>query len=91
MQDESNHVPISTDRKVELLAAVVLHVLVSATPNALTLAQIAIECERDPNEPAEREEVEAALNVLVADGLADQKNKRLSATRPAMRAADLSF
>ncbi|MGH2878182.1 MAG: hypothetical protein ACRDK4_01045 [Solirubrobacteraceae bacterium] len=85
----------------DLLAAVVLHTLVSGGPgrgidpgartNGLTLAQVARACERDPARPDEAREVQAALDILVADDLATREGKRYRPTRAAIRAAELSF
>jgi len=83
----------------DLLAAVVLHTLVGAgdecglgrSAPALTLAQIALACERDPAAPAELAEVGHALGVLLAADLARPEGDRYRATRAAVRAAELSF
>ncbi|MGA9285046.1 MAG: hypothetical protein WBV85_06345 [Solirubrobacteraceae bacterium] len=53
---------------IDLLAAVVLHVLVAES--ARTFEPICRSVQRYPNKPDERSEVEQALAVLVADGLA---------------------
>ncbi len=57
----------------------------------MSLADIAVACERDPADPAERREIEAALEILLADELASRHGARWRATRPAIRAAELSF
>jgi hypothetical protein len=76
--------------KLDLLAAVVLHTLVSANPGVLSVEEVARECERDPGVYEEHEEVELALKRLVIDGLAARRDG-WAATRPAVRAQELSF
>jgi hypothetical protein len=73
------------------LAAVVLHVLVSEARKGFTAVQIAKACERDPSDPSDLDEVEAALEVLLNDDLAQCKNDLYRPTRAAVRAAELSF
>ncbi|MGA7813057.1 hypothetical protein [Caballeronia sp.] len=50
------------------------------------LAEIAIACERDPDEPDDLEEIEAALRLLLEDGLAEREpdppRKRDSTVEP---------
>ena len=75
--------------RIDLLAAVVLHVLVAERTR--TFEPICRAVERDPSKPAERSEVEQALAVLVADGLAVQEGEQWTPTRAAVRAAELSF
>jgi hypothetical protein len=75
----------------DLLAAVVLHTLVSGSRDGLTVGQVAAACERDPEEPLEAREIETALTILVNDGLAAVENGRHRPTRAALRAAELSF
>jgi hypothetical protein len=75
----------------DLLAAVVLHVLVSAGPAGLALRQIARACEREPRRAEESREVQAALDILLADELASREADRYRPTRAAIRAAELSF
>jgi len=55
--------PDSANRRERLdaLSGVVLHVLVCAHPRALTLGEVAKQCERDLARPEERHEVELAL------------------------------
>jgi hypothetical protein len=53
--------------KLDQLAAVVVHTLVSANP-ALSVEEVARECERDPLIYEEREEIELALRRLVTTG-----------------------
>jgi hypothetical protein len=82
--------PEQAKRDVDLLAAVVLHVLV-AEPHKSAFAQIAKGVERDIDVAGERQEVEDALAVLVADELAIREGEHWRATRAARRAAELSF
>jgi hypothetical protein len=77
--------------KLDQLAAVVVHTLVSANPRAMSVEKVARECERDPGVYEEREEIELALRRLLIDGLAVRRDRRWTATRPAVRAAELSF
>lgn len=77
--------------KLDQLAAVVVHTLVSANPRALSVEKVARECERDPGVYEEREEIELALRRLFIDGLAVRRDRRWTATRPAVRAQELSF
>jgi hypothetical protein len=69
---------------------VILHTLVS-DGGEMTVPQIAVACERDPNELADRSEVETAVQILVEDDLARCVDERFRATRAAIRAAKLSF
>jgi hypothetical protein len=75
----------------DLLAAVVLHMLVSEGREGLTVAQVAVACERSPNHPGEEREIEVALAILLDDGLATVEKDLYRPTRPAIRAAELSF
>ncbi|HEV3095450.1 MAG TPA: hypothetical protein VGY30_13210 [Solirubrobacteraceae bacterium] len=75
----------------DLLAAVVLHTLVSAGTTGLTAAQVAPACERDPDDPSEADEIAAALAILVRDELALRADEVYRPTRAAIRAAELSF
>ncbi|HEU0251341.1 MAG TPA: hypothetical protein VFR48_11520 [Solirubrobacteraceae bacterium] len=81
----------------DLLAAVVLDTLVrdradsSEKPNGLTLGEIVRACEREPMCACERQEVQAALDILLADELATREADRYRPTRAAIRAAELSF
>lgn len=77
--------------KLDMLAGVVRYTLVSANPDTLTVEDVARECERDPDIYEEREEIELALRRLVIDGLAVLRDGRWAATRPAVRADELSF
>jgi hypothetical protein len=85
-QDPSSH-----PQHPDLLAAVVLHTLVMAGPRSVSLRQTIAACERDPENPTDREQIEAALRGLIADGLAYRRGARLGATRAALRADSLSF
>lgn len=78
-------------RKADALAAVVLHDLVGATPQPVSVEEIARKCDRDPSRPDERDEVELALQWLHADGLASSCPGNWRASRPAIRAQQLSF
>ena len=75
----------------DLLAAVVLDALVSEGRAGMTVEQVAIACERDPRDPQEALEIEAALEILLDDGLATGENGLHRPTRAAIRAAELSF
>jgi hypothetical protein len=75
---------------LDFLAAVVAHVLVSAYPRTLTLAEVARECERNLDKPDERHEIELALKWITGDELATHREGWI-ATRAAVRAAELSF
>lgn len=75
----------------DLLAAVVLHTLVSEGREGMTVAQVALACERSPNHPGEEREIEVALAILLDDGLAERDADLYRPTRPAIRAAELSF
>lgn len=82
----------------DLLAAVVLHVLVTEGREGLPVETVARACERDPGEEAERNEVERALEILIRDELArrleagaDVRPALFAPTRAAVRAAELSF
>jgi hypothetical protein len=82
----------------DLLAAVVLHVLVTEGRDGISPDEVARACERDPSDEAERGEVEAALEILVRDELAVRQaagsrdeSPSFAPTRAAVRAAELSF
>ncbi|MGC2373282.1 MAG: hypothetical protein WA484_05350 [Solirubrobacteraceae bacterium] len=75
----------------DLLAAVVLHTLVTEGREGFTPARVALACERDPNTHADMEETEAALTLLVDDGLAECEDGLYRPTRAAVRAGELSF
>lgn len=78
-------------QELDQLSAVVAHVLVSAHPARLTLAEVAEQCERDLSNPGDRQEVELALQWIAGDELASREGEGWMATRPAVRAAELSF
>jgi DNA-binding GntR family transcriptional regulator len=81
---------IEAKQTLDMLAAVVVYSLVQAYPKVLTLPEVAKECERDLNRPDERHEIELALRWLTGDELASHREGWI-ATRPAVRAAELSF
>jgi hypothetical protein len=89
--------PQSPPPDLDLLAAVVLDTLVRGSadpgekPNGLTLGEVARACEREPMRAEERREVQAALDILLADELATRETDRYLPTRAAIRAAELSF
>jgi hypothetical protein len=74
-----------------LLAAVVLHTLVSKGREGLTVAQVALACDRSPNHPGEEREIDVALAILLDDGLTRIEDDLYFPTRAAVRAAELSF
>ena len=75
----------------DLLAAVVLHTLVTKARDGMTVSQVAVACERDPDDPADTDEIEAALEILLDDGLAQCEDDLFQPTRAAVRAQELSF
>ncbi len=77
----------------DLLAAVVLHTLVADGRRGIAVEQVASACERDPDDPGDREAIEAALDSLLGDGLAqrDGADDLFAPTRAAIRASELSF
>jgi hypothetical protein len=81
----------STSQHPDALAAVVLHTLVTDGREGVSVAQIALACKRDPSNPAELRETEAALRILLEDDLAKRDNVLFWPTRAAIRAAELSF
>lgn len=78
----------NTEQPIDLLAAVVLHVLVSEGRDGLGVEQIARTVERNADE---HDEVRRALAVLVADDLATEEGEHWKPTRAAIRAQELSF
>lgn len=62
----------NTSQHPDLLAAVVLHTLVSEAHGGMTTAALATACERNPDAPGDMAEVEAALAILLDDGLAER-------------------
>jgi hypothetical protein len=81
----------SASQHPDLLAAVVLHTLVSEGREGMTVARVTLDCERDPNDPSDRTEIEAALEILLDDGLARREDELFRPTRAAIRASELSF
>lgn len=75
----------------DLLAAVVLHTLVSDGRGGLTVEQLAVACDRSPHHPGEEREIVEALALLLDDGLARVETELYRPTRAAVRAAELSF
>ncbi len=57
----------------------------------MTREQVALACERDPTDPLELRETEAALQLLLEDELTEYANELFKPTRAAIRAAELSF
>lgn len=100
-QEPLTGVPAEPTPDPDLLAAVVLDTLIGGAPNrrigggsspdGLTLAEIARACERDPARPNHAREIEIALDILLADGLARREADRYRPTHAAIRAAELSF
>jgi hypothetical protein len=81
-----------TTEKTDLLAAVVVHVLVTEGREGMSAEQVARECERDADHEADRQEIELALRALVDYDLAVHGDDGLwRPTRAAVEAARLSF
>ena len=57
----------------DLLAAVVLHTLVSEARDGMTAAAVALACERDPHTQRDVDEIAVALEILLEDGLAERE------------------
>ena len=57
----------------DLLAAVVLHTLVSEARDGMSAAAVALACERDPEAKRDIDEIVAALEILLDDGLAERE------------------
>jgi hypothetical protein len=57
----------------------------------MTIVHVATACQRDPSDAAEMHEIEAALGILLDDGLAQRKDGLFKPTRVAIRASELSF
>jgi hypothetical protein len=57
----------------DLLAAVVLHTLLSEARDGMTAAAVALACERDPGTQRDIEEIMLALEILLEDGLAERE------------------
>ncbi len=60
---------------LDLLAAVVLHTLVTEGREGITPTRVALACERDPKIDADMAEIEAALKLLLDDGLAEGESE----------------
>ena len=75
----------------DLLAAVVLHTLLSEGREGVAAARIAVACERDPGDAGDSREIETALGILLDDGLAICDRELYRPTRAAIRATELSF
>jgi hypothetical protein len=79
----------------DLLAAVVLHTLVSEARDGMSVAAIAVACDRDPDAERDIEEIVAALEILLIDGLAEYETDPppllYRPTHAAIRANELSF
>jgi hypothetical protein len=75
----------------DLLAAVVLHVLLSEPRQELSLEQIVLACERDLTVAEDLQSVSNALRGLLEDGLVGLHGERFAATRAAIRAHELRF
>jgi hypothetical protein len=61
----------SSSQHPDLLAAVVLHTLVSEARDGMSTAAIAVACDRDPDAECDIDEIVAALEILLDDGLAE--------------------
>jgi hypothetical protein len=82
----------SNAEKIDMLAAVVVHILVSEGQEGMSTETVARECERDADHEADRREVELALRALVGYELAVREEDGLyRPTRAAVEAARLSF
>jgi hypothetical protein len=81
---------IEARNNLNALATIVARVLVGAYPKVLTLAEVAKECRYDLDRPDERHEIELALRWITGDELAAHQEGWI-ATRPAVRAAELSI
>lgn len=73
-----------------------LHTLVSEARDGMSAAAVAVACQRDPDVPGDIDEIVAALEVLLEDGLAERDagpppQPLYRPTRAAIRAAELSF
>jgi hypothetical protein len=76
----------------DMLAAVVVHLLVTDGSEGMSAEQVARECERDPADEDERQEVGLALDALAGYQLAVRGDDDLwRPTRAAVQAARLSI
>jgi hypothetical protein len=94
MQSKDNQISGGGDPQTDQfdpLAAVVLHTLVSKGGDGMSVQRIARDCERNPANSIEMHEIEMALSILLADGLAQQEHDLFAPTRAAIRAEELSF
>lgn len=69
----------------------VLHTLVTHGRDGIPAHRVAAACERDPSQPAEMREIEAALEILLDDDLARRDGDLFAPTHAAIRASELSF
>ena len=83
--------PAQADQDPDLLAAAVLHALLRAAREPLTLEQTAAACQRNPQSQGDLDTIQAALTCLVDDGLAYKRGSTFGPTRAALRAEQLSF
>jgi hypothetical protein len=90
----ANSQDASPSQHPDLLAAVVLHTLLGGAREGMSAVAVALACERDPGKPDDLDEIEAALRLLLDDGLAEREGEPqplYRATRVAIRANELSF
>jgi hypothetical protein len=85
MRDQASEQP---GRSADPLAGSIMYDLIDAHPNSMTTAEVGAKVERTPED---RPEVEAALAVLVRDGLATQDGENWTATIACVRANELAF
>lgn len=69
----------------------VLHTLVTEGRDGMTVAEVATDCQRDPHDLDDVEEIQAALEILLDDDLAECEDEIYRPTRAAARAYELSF
>lgn len=81
----------SLSQHPDLLAAVVLHTLVGEGRDGMTVARVAVACERDPDRASDIDEIIGALAILLDDELAQREGGIYRPTRAAIRAAELTF
>jgi hypothetical protein len=81
----------SASQNPDALAAVALHTLVAEGRDGMAREQVAVACQRDSANPLELSEIEAALQILLNDDLAERDGDLFKPTRAAIRAAELSF